>query len=329
MVPITIAIPTYNRPKEFNRICNKLSIMLDNIDYPFEFIFADNHSSVNAIEVAQFHFRKWEGKFKIKYIRRQFNIGLIANVMRLFEESSTDWMIIVGDDDLPVDNFYSILINTINNDSKNSIAIKFKTVLDKGQTKLPIHNNHDLFCYINTQDRFSSFLLISSWLINISKLKDYVRFSYAYSTLNMPHIIPILYGLEHQLGFVYFSEATLIKWNPPSEDSSWSTSITFSMMFHTFPLFFDILKTEKLVNSMFKSYFGNSFLSRVRYFILIKTTYPKSSFSHLFKNLVAYERKFLIVKVCANLIIFLSRFSARLRLKVLDIKGIGNDTTRI
>ena len=106
---LTVAIPTWNRRERIKptleSICIQPEAGLINI------IILDNGSDdkyESSLEVLK------KSKIPYRYLRNQTNVGMCANILRCVEESVTDWVWILGDDDPVTPDALSRLIPAIN-----------------------------------------------------------------------------------------------------------------------------------------------------------------------------------------------------------------------
>lgn len=245
---LTIAIPTFNREEKAGILIEKLLLL--GINYKFELIIADNNSNSYFLREKFLHRQD-----NIKYIRRVVNIGPTANIMRLFEESTTKWLMIIGDDDGLDPNFFDIItekIDLLESSLDNKVevgGVKFRTLLQSNQKNRTIESFAEFIQTLSTPDNFGSTILISSWLFNRKLLVEYVRFSYLYAGLQMPHVVPLLAALKEGRCTICYSDSTPVVHNQPDIDSSWNAGLTYSLMLSNACLF-SFFESEKDFNNM-------------------------------------------------------------------------------
>ena len=93
-VSVTLAIPTYNR---LDAIIGNLSHIISNdITSLCNVIIIDNNSSDGSFKKLSY---LGEGIENLKILRNNKNIGGCANIVRLFEECQTEYIIICSDED--------------------------------------------------------------------------------------------------------------------------------------------------------------------------------------------------------------------------------------
>lgn len=114
MNTLTIAIPTYNRSESLQAVLDSiLSQISDN--YKLEIIISDNASTDNTFEIV----KQYQEKYPyIKYFRNEFNKGIDYNISKAVELSSSDYVMLLSDDDLLLDGGLAYLISLINTNNE-------------------------------------------------------------------------------------------------------------------------------------------------------------------------------------------------------------------
>ena len=101
-ISLTLWIPTYNRPIELERLLRKIQ-QLSLWKY-IDIVVSDNASeNCNVFDLDK------ELVNGIRIERRCFNLSAGANFLRAFEACNTDWIHIMGDDDLLSNTYLSII----------------------------------------------------------------------------------------------------------------------------------------------------------------------------------------------------------------------------
>jgi len=98
MSSFTVAIPTYNRPDELVATVERL---IPQLNERWTVLVIDNCSTVSASESLASVVKSVEAVSKFRLIRNVANIGANANIVRCVELATTDWIWLLGDDDLP------------------------------------------------------------------------------------------------------------------------------------------------------------------------------------------------------------------------------------
>jgi glycosyltransferase involved in cell wall biosynthesis len=99
---LTIGIPTYNRALALIELLKNLYSLSDS-EYYFNILILDN--SENDITEVHLYKAGYLDKVNLKYIRHKQNIGFDDNILQLYINTSTDYLWLIGDDDLPEDNY--------------------------------------------------------------------------------------------------------------------------------------------------------------------------------------------------------------------------------
>jgi hypothetical protein len=242
---LTIAIPTFNRPNKVNELVPKIILSAEKHKHRVDIRIADNSTNNGSVR-SQYN----SEVANIKYIRRPFNIGPTANILRVFEESETDWISIVSDDDDLNEGAVDIMLNDIDVAEDSIIGFKYKSELDMSQDRvITISSLKDFVSYISNPRAFGSMILISSWMFRVNKIKEFIRYSYLYSGLQIPHVCPVLFALHGGGGSVVISKYQTIKYKEPAQGDTWDYSLTFSLMTSTVPLF-HLFNDKEIVKMM-------------------------------------------------------------------------------
>lgn len=112
---LTIGIPTYNRSQSLNLMLNALSNDIRSFEYLVEVLILDNHSSDDTSQIVHTWSCIQSPRLQTRYIRHSENIGLSRNVVSLFYEATSEYLIILGDDDrLNSENFPKVIYLLMN-----------------------------------------------------------------------------------------------------------------------------------------------------------------------------------------------------------------------
>ncbi len=100
MQTLTLAIPTYNRNRETREL---LQSILDAGNLPDEVIISENCSPERKAlaETAEFFGKRFqEAGVKFAYFENEKNLGYDGNARSLFRRATSDWVLLMGNDDL-------------------------------------------------------------------------------------------------------------------------------------------------------------------------------------------------------------------------------------
>ena len=223
-ISLTLWIPTYNRPIELQRLLRKIQ-QLSLWKY-IDIVVSDNASEDwNVFDLDK------ELLNGIRIERRCFNLSAGANFLRAFEACNTDWIHIVGDDDLLSNTYLSIIEQHIKTSSTSIAAIKFDSEL-YGHLRTEMHSN--LMTALsrtpdsNLNDWFNNLLLISGWLFRRKDICQYVKYAYLGYGTKLSHLLPILSCCEQQNRYILFSSDQPIEYAENQE--SWPKAASWAEM---------------------------------------------------------------------------------------------------
>jgi len=107
---LTIAIPTYNRAPFLEKSLERITNQLKGFEDKVELLISDNSSSDNTGEVV----RKFiDQGIELKYNRNVINLGMDGNFVYCFQNATSKYIWILGDDDYLVEETIPKLLNLI------------------------------------------------------------------------------------------------------------------------------------------------------------------------------------------------------------------------
>jgi glycosyltransferase involved in cell wall biosynthesis len=242
--PLTICVPTYNRPNEFARLIRQL---LTPEITSFSNILVANNASTETYD--------WSillGHPTVDLVHRQFNIGTTGNFTRLFEEVTTEWMMIIGDDDQIEPGFADILKSELGNDHSGVAAVKFSSNLFAAEKRLKVKTIGEFIRQIEDPKCFGNTLFCSTWLIRREAFVEHIRMSYVYASFHGPHFIPLLFILHSKKGSYIQSTEMPVRWESGNPESLWSYGHTYAAMLSTLPLL-PIFESKEQIRTMARS----------------------------------------------------------------------------
>lgn len=176
---LTIAIPTYNRPQ---LLTQQISRLLPQLTSEIKVIIYDNNSTTPAKEAI--------GDLctgEILIVTNPTNVGADANICRCFENCDTEWLWVLSDDDIIMENAIATVIDSIKS-NRDSIFINFKADQD--------HVTEGLSEFCRCKPDYANAFCISLCLYNSYKLKPYLFFYYNYLSSWHGQLILVLKYLE-------------------------------------------------------------------------------------------------------------------------------------
>jgi glycosyltransferase involved in cell wall biosynthesis len=214
---LTIAIPTYNRASYLERLLGRIS---DCDLTSISILVLDNHSTDNTGEVVR-GFAEGKLKERLIYRANTANIGGDANIARCFEASDSEWVWVLGDDDLPVEGCTEIIMRAIQA-NKDCIYIEFgSSILNLRTKRGQTYHTVGLAGFIEGFDCYSNLLFISSGVYNRNTLVRVLDKAYLYTYSHSSQIAILLLYLSQFPGRCCFSSEFLIEWEPPAPQHAW------------------------------------------------------------------------------------------------------------
>jgi glycosyltransferase involved in cell wall biosynthesis len=105
---LTVVLPTYNRAE---RLRKSLSNYLEAQESEkIEFIIVDNNSEDKTVEVIKWFAKKYPN---IIYIQNKVNLGGNRSLFKGFLEVTTEYFMILADDDFITDGFFKLILDSI------------------------------------------------------------------------------------------------------------------------------------------------------------------------------------------------------------------------
>ena len=110
MKSLSICIQTYHRSVYLNNCLKSIKSAKKNSNLKFDVCIADNNeNNLNKTII-----NKYKKFLKIKYYKNKKNIGRSKNMLKAVSLSKSDYIWLVGDDDLVLTNAIIKIINIIN-----------------------------------------------------------------------------------------------------------------------------------------------------------------------------------------------------------------------
>ncbi len=235
---LTIAIPTYNRPRQ---IKEQVEILLPQLTEEVLLVVQDNHSDSPVEELFDDNV-----KSKVHFIRNPFNIGPDANIAKCVERCLTPWLLILGDDDPMSDDAVATMLSDIKQAEEKTVFLNYDPKINcKGR---------GLEAFVNLpEQRYWCLFWMSGCLYNIELLKDSLYTYFAAISTMQPNIVLLVnaFAKHPEYGFWITGKSIHREAGP---DIGWSRdSFIYASLY-----VFDILKTydAKLKGTLFKTITG-------------------------------------------------------------------------
>ena len=211
---LTIWVPTYNRPREVEQLVSQARNL--GLTRRYDFIISDNGSE-DLFDLD----RTGDQQERLIVKQRGCNLSAGANFLRAFEETSTEWVHIMSDDDAFSVNYTEVVDACICQCDESVIAIKFDTGLFGKQ----IDGRHSTLLSavsdIGTSeigDWFNNLLLISGWIFRREEYLRYISKAYLGYGTKLSHILPPLACCDAENKQIFFSAEQPVMFNNANDD---------------------------------------------------------------------------------------------------------------
>ena len=195
-------------------LLKNLTLISEKIPNWIEILIIDNHSEpkVNLSEKLISTFNK--NKVKYRIIRNRANIGGGANILRCFENVTTNWFILCGDDDYINPDKLQEVLNIIQENPKLAF-IKFSSQLHHYKCNLI---ETGICALIENGGNFANLLFMSSYVFNARICMQYLRYGYLMNAAYAPHLEIALLAARHN---PFLLSSTLLT-NANSGSAQWT-----------------------------------------------------------------------------------------------------------
>ena len=201
MTVITIAIPTFDR----NEILQTtLPGILRQLTPECELLILDNHSEYSVEETVAPLIADFSSQ-NIRIVRNPINIGGAANLLRCFELCNTEWMWLLGDDDIISPDAIALILRAIQNNGQ----CYFINFASQGFLRDVSFSTLGLNDLIGRMDEWSHLLFMSVGVYHVPRLINRLAMGYHYCYSRAPHIVLVLSSLGKD-GCCHFSKDVII-----------------------------------------------------------------------------------------------------------------------
>lgn len=206
---ITIAIPTYNRPEPLRRC---LEALLPQLTSECWLLISDNCSDVPVATIVVPLLEQYGWK-QFRLHRHEFNKGAHGNLHYCFESTSTEWIWVLGDDDVPADDAIQTILTSVQT-CPDALALtcevqEFRKFIGGSPPVEELHFNK-LEDYLASDALYCS-SLISSLILNVPKARKGVAKGYEFGSSYFPHLAWIIFSMQKHGGCVVYSPKQLVK----------------------------------------------------------------------------------------------------------------------
>jgi glycosyltransferase involved in cell wall biosynthesis len=207
---LTIAIPTFDRG---HLLRASLERLLPQMDSNQRLLIVDNCSR-EPVEQTLGGWLRDSGARNVRIVRNPVNIGGAANILRCLELCETRWLYCLGDDDLVASDCISAIEATI---AMHPEALYYSFSRDI-RRRAGVVRTQGMAQLIEHLDDWSSFLFMSSTVVNAERLRSGIRWGYLYAYSWAP-LQAILFKLLERDEAVVFSDRILCHEESLSDDT--------------------------------------------------------------------------------------------------------------
>lgn len=217
----TIVVPSYNRNNNLKKTIEELYPQLLDHKENVSLIIIDNCSqhSYEKDLANNSDFLRLVSEGVAKIITNPFNVGMSANILRCFEHVTTEWMLMLSDDDMIKPSLVHTILGEIAGPNiSNAVSIiKFRSkYLPLQDCRGRITNVYEFINYLSkSSDHFNSFLFLSNSLYRVSDFKNYVQMGYVYAKSYAPHLIIQLFAIYNTSSEITLSEQIIVEYKRP------------------------------------------------------------------------------------------------------------------
>lgn len=208
---LTIAIPTFDRNEVLART---VSVLLPQLGPEVRLIIRDNASPRPVAQTLP-HLCDEAG---VQIVRNPWNIGGNANILRCLESCETEWLWVLGDDDLPEADAVRRVLADIRAADATLVSLNYRCELYERQAELELCGSDE---FLARMDSLSNVLFLSASVFRAPALQQQLRLAHAYAYSNMPHVLALLLALGRE-GRVKLSMQKIVTWGEADASGSWS-----------------------------------------------------------------------------------------------------------
>lgn len=210
---LTVAIPTYNRPEALRMCVSRLVTQLDDDSV---ILVVDNASATPASDALTSIIASVP-ESKVRFVRNPLNIGGNANIMRCFELCDTEWIWLLGDDDLPAMDAIARLRCAIAQ-NRDAFYINFGSHIAKRSSTRRTSGLVDLLMALDAIHGFSNLLFISAGAYRMEAIRGEIAVGFHYAYSCAPHLAMLFASIGDKGVCCLHSESIIVDGGP----AAWS-----------------------------------------------------------------------------------------------------------
>jgi len=218
MPALTVAIPTYNRNEALK---NTVELLLPQLQPTVCVKVFDNCSDIAAADTLQPY-----AQANVSVVRNEVNVGMSGNFIKCFEQCETEWLWVLGDDDLPAPNAIETILRYTHT-YPDVVFVKF----DSNLSGYEEYNLEDVVSIgqeqlIENMKSFGNFLFLSSGVYRMSSLKESIKNAYYFASTYAPQVALVLdYTRKHVESKTLYSKQSIVEWKEPIQEHKWNDAL--------------------------------------------------------------------------------------------------------
>jgi|GEM_PF-5854132 len=220
---LSVVIPTYNRPVELVRT---LEVVLPQARlFGVPVCILDNACPV-PVESLMDSFSEYRDLVRI--VRNRVNVGGNANICKCFEVCESEWMWMLGDDDIPDQNGLLKILDEIEGLDERCCYVNFSCENFKHPVSLDMDGLDALSKQVKNRAQASNLLFISAGIFKIPMCHKHMIDGYQNTYTCAPHLAIVFSALGNKASSCRFSKSQIVEYVPPDIENQWSALTLFA-----------------------------------------------------------------------------------------------------
>lgn len=224
---MSIAIPTFNRPTELERCVRAL---LPQLSPEIELLIVDNASDIPATQVLS-DILASHAQLRIRIERNAYNIGGSANFLRCIERTDSEWLWLLGDDDVPKPNALETAVREIQANER-AICINFNSLFGPKSQDFRTLGRPD---FLARCPGLANVIFISTNLYRAGAMRRKLYVGHRYTYTMAAHFALLLASIGNE-DEVVFLNSSLVSEGARGVDNRWSNLVQSL----SFPVFLEL-----------------------------------------------------------------------------------------
>ena len=215
---LTIAIPTFDRN---DLVADAVGRLLGQDERAFRLLVIDNCSPEPVERTLEAALGR-ETREKVTLVRNAVNIGGNANIVRCFELCETEWLWILGDDDVPADGCVRRILNAVEAHPTSVFHVFHRPATLEIPAYSETVGRDGLLKRIDDFTTYGTVGFLSTGVYRASRLKPFVKYGYHYAYTWYPHMAMLLMALGTDGVCSFVNEAIVADVNRAPSDQLWN-----------------------------------------------------------------------------------------------------------